>query len=493
MKIKIDGENLKIDDVINVARNFYIVEISEKAKHNIEKSRKILEKFLKNGKTIYGVNTGFGSKASVTIPVEKAQKLQENLILSHSCGAGDFLPVDTVRAAMLIRANTLCKGYSGVRLCVIEKLIEMLNKGVTPVVPEKGSVGASGDLIPLSHIALTFIETDEDIDPPVIYEGKIERSSKIFEKLGIKKLKLMQKEGLALNNGTQVSTAIGVLCLYDAKKLLDWAVRASALTIEALKSNDLPFHEEIQKVRPHTGQIEIANKLRNLLNGSRNMDYNVLQDAYSLRCIPQVYGAVFDTINFVEKILSVEINSATDNPLIFKDKILSCGNFHGEYIAMALDFLSIAVSEIGSMSERRIFRLLTGFLNRGLPSFLIKDSGFQSGFMLTQYLCANLCNENKVLCHPASCDSIPTCEDQEDFVSMSMTSALKLRKIIENVKTIIAVELICATQAIDMRNTKDKMSEENKRTYRKIRENVPFIEKDTPLSDYIKKIAEIIR
>ncbi|MEM3731779.1 MAG: histidine ammonia-lyase [Candidatus Bathyarchaeia archaeon] len=498
-EIQINGETLTIEDVVKVAREKTRVALSEEAKRRVKKSREILEKLVRENRVIYGLNTGFGALSDKKILPEEEKQLQINLIRSHSTGVGKSLPTDVVRATMLLRANTLAKGYSGIKLETLETLVEMLNKGVHPIIPEKGSVGASGDLPPLSHMTLALIGEGK-----AEYKGQIMSGREAMEKAGIKPVQLDFKEGIALNNGTQIMTAIAALSVYDAEKLIKTAEIAAALTLEALQGIAEALNEKIHSVRPHEGQITTANNIRKLVSGSKLIQTGeealskrrLPHDPYSLRCIPQVLGAARDAINFVKKIVEVEINSATDNPLIFPEDetCISGGNFHGQPISMAMDFLGIALTMVGNMSERRIARLLDEKLNNGLPAFLIHPSakaGLNSGLMTIQYTAAALASENKVLSHPSCVDSIPTSANFEDFVSMGVTAAQKAKQILENVEYIIAIELICAAQAIDLREP-EKLGKGTKKAYMELRKVVPVLKEDRVLSEDIEKVKQAI-
>jgi histidine ammonia-lyase len=482
----IDGESLTIEDVYRVARLNEKVALAESVKSKVERSRKIVEGYTKEEKVAYGITTGLGELCNVSIPKDHVDQLQKNLIRSHSTGVGKCLDEKFVRAAILLRANSLAKGYSGVRYELIERLISLLNKNVIPYVPEKGSVGASGDLAPLAHIALVLMGEGE-----AFHKGKLMKAEDALKTAGIEKIELKAKEGLALINGTQIMTAIAALCIYEAKILFDNALKASAMSLEALRGTDRAFLEEIQKVRPQKGQITVAQKMMDLLKGSENIqkhrDCEKVQDAYTLRCTPQVLGPSLEAILYAEKIVSIELNSATDNPLIF-DSPVSGGNFHGQPIALVMDFLGIAVAEIGDFSERRINRLMNSHLSE-LPPFLAKNSGLNSGFMIAQYTAASLVSENKILAHPASVDSIPVSADQEDHVSMGTIAARKCYEILQNVKNIIAIEFLAASQGIDF--LEYKSSPEIQKIHKKIREKISFMEEDRPIYRDIEKMREI--
>lgn len=497
-KVAIDGETLTIEDVIAVARQNAIVTISQETEKKVRQSRGILER-LKEKKAIYGVNTGFGAFGNITIAAEDIKELQVNLIRSHSSGVGNPLKRDVTRALMLLRANTLTKGYSGVRLKIPETLIQMLNKGVHPIIPEKGSVGASGDLAPLSHMVLVMIG-----------EGKAEYSRQILDgryamsKANIATVSLDMKEGVALNNGTQMMTAIAALTIYDARNLVKTAEVAAALSLEALCGIVDAFDDRIHRVRPHEGQKKTAANIRRLVTGSKLVkpseeaikDNGYPQDPYSLRCIPQVFGSIRDTIDFVKKIVDVEINSATDNPLIFPktESCLSGGNFHGQPISAAMDFLAVALTTLGNYSERRTAKLVDANLSRGLPPFLISEidkKGLQSGFMTLQYTAAALASENKSLAHPASVDSIPTSANYEDFVSMGPIAARKAADILYNTEHIVAIELLSAAQGLEFRGI-DKLGKLTRKAYDIIRRKVPSLTNDRAMDIDIETVRDLI-
>ncbi|MGD8566144.1 MAG: histidine ammonia-lyase [Candidatus Bathyarchaeota archaeon] len=498
--VQIDGVTLSIQDVISVAREDAKIFIPKPVENKIRRSHEVLEKLLHNDKAIYGVNTGFGALSKIRIAKKDIGKLQENLIRSHSCGVGKPLKRDTVRALMLLRLNTLAKGYSGIRFETLQTLQELLNKKVHPVIPEKGSVGASGDLAPLSHMSLVLMGEGE-----AEYQDNISAGGMALEKAGIKPVHLDLKEGIALNNGTQLMTAIATLATYDSENLIRIAEIATAITLEALLGISDAFDERIQKIRPHKGQEVVASKIRRLVKGSLLVrtgeeamkSMNRPHDPYSLRCSPQVLGAAIDSVEYVRRIVETEINSTTDNPLVFPDEMicLSAGNFHGQPVSIAMDLLGIAMTMVGNISERRIARLLDEKLNNGLPAFLIHpkvSKGLNSGLMTVQYTAAALASENKVLSHPACVDSIPTSANFEDFVSMGTTAAQKATQILQNVEFIIAIELLCSTQAIEYRNP-EKLGEGTKAAYSTIRKIVPIITGDRPLSGDIETIRAAIR
>jgi histidine ammonia-lyase len=445
--VLVDGENLLLEDVLAVARGAAPVALHPSGREKLLKSRAIVEDILTQERVVYGVTTGFGRFSDVLIPREDSGALQNNIIMSHACGVGDPLPQEVVRAMMLLRANSLAKGYSGVRLEVVMLLLEMLNRGLHPLVPSKGSVGASGDLIPLSHIALSMLGLGE-----MSYRGELFSSDKAFAQVGLTPLQLTAKEGLALINGTQYMSALGTLALLDAIELFKTASIAAAMTFESLQGIVAAFHPQVHQVRPHCGQKLSAALMLRLLQGSELVSCEParVQDAYTLRCIPQVHGATFDALEYIRSVLEIEINAATDNPLVFPEsgEVISCGNFHGQPLALALDLLAIAVNELGNISERRIERLVNPALNNGLPAFLTENGGLNSGLMLLQYAAAALVSEGKVLSHPGAVDSIPTSGNQEDHVSMGSISAYKGRQVVENISWVIAAELLAAARAM---------------------------------------------
>ncbi len=515
----LDGSSLSLDDLIKIVRTPGIrLRVDKQAKKRIQKSRDWVERVQKVGTpVVYGVNTGFGSKASVSISREKLKDLQRNLIMSHAAGTGNPLPVDAVRAAMVMRINTLLKGYSGVRWVIIETLIKMLENGVIPWIPEQGSLGASGDLAPLSHMGLVLsrgVERDNEAHSGQAYffnkktrQWTLLSGKSAMTKAGIPRIVLEAKEGLALNNGTQISTALLALAVYESKKLVKLTDVAMAMSLEAMLGNSRAFREELHALRPHPGQMITASNIRRLISGSRLVDRHPekVQDAYSLRCHPQVLAGVRSALQYIEEILVIEMNATTDNPIIFPDlpdenKAISGGNFHAQPIAFAADLLSMVLCEAGSISERRIFRLSDKNLNNGLPSFLVDNSGLDSGLMLAQYTAAALVSENRSLAHPASIDSIPTCENQEDHVSMAPIAARKANQIVENLRKIVAIEIFYAAQALDfrLRELGQKIPEKvfGKGTagaYREIRKKIPFLSKDLPLYTYIQAAIETIR
>jgi len=499
-KVVIDGETLTVEDIVAVARQNGIVGISEKARKKVVRARETLERLVREKKVIYGVTTGFGAFGNIAIPHEDLRQLQVNLIRSHSSGVGKPLSREVTRALMLLRANTLAKGYSGVRLETLETLVAMINKAVHPIIPKKGSVGASGDLAPLSHMVLVMIGEGE-----VEYQGKIMNGKEAMNNAGIHPITLDVKEGVALNNGTQMMTAIAALAVYDAENLVKTAEIAAAMSLEALLGITDAFDEKIHNVRPHRGQIESAKNVRRLLSGSQLVkpsseavkENKYPQDPYSLRCVPQVLGSVRDAIDHVKRIVGVEINSATDNPLVFAEgeTCLSGGNFHGQPISAAMDYLAIALATVGNFSERRTARLTDESLSRGLPPFLIPDKtkrGLQSGFMTTQYTAAALASENKTLAHPASVDSIPTSANFEDFVSMGPIAARKATEILRNTEYIVAIELLSAAQGVEFRGA-DKLGKDTKAAYDLIRKEVSAVKEDRAVYKDIEAVRALVQ
>ncbi|ABW18733.1 histidine ammonia-lyase [Alkaliphilus oremlandii] len=489
-KIMIDGEQLTLQDIIHVTRNFYEIELSEDAKNRVRNNRKVVDRYVEEEKVVYGITTGFGKFSDVVISKSETEALQRNLIISHACGVGNPLEEDVVRGIMLLRANALSKGYSGIRLETLSTLIEMLNKGVHPVIPEKGSLGASGDLAPLSHMVLVLIGEGE-----AIYQGKRMSGREAMEAAGIRPVVLTSKEGLALINGTQVMTAIGALTVYDAINLSKISDIAAALTIEAQRGIVTAFDKRVHEVRPHAGQISCAENLNRLLEGSTYTTKQgeiKVQDAYTLRCIPQIHGASKDAIQYVENKINIEINSATDNPLIFSEDndVISGGNFHGQPMALSFDFLGIALAEIANVSERRIERLVNPQLS-GLPAFLTEKGGLNSGFMITQYSAAALVSENKVLAHPASVDSIPSSANQEDHVSMGTIAARKAREIYKNAVNVVAIELMAAAQGIDFYEGYT-LGEGTQIAYDTIRNKVSKLQEDRVMYFDINQCANLI-
>ena len=491
MTIKIDGTSLTLEEVVRVAREYKKVELDGEARVKMIQSRELIESILAEKKVVYGVNTGFGKLSNVSVSEDEIDLLQYNLVVSCVSGVGDPLPEEVVRAMLLMRANSLASGFSGVRPLLVETMLEMLNKKVHPVVPEKGSVGASGDLAPLSHLALVLIGRGE-----AWYDGERLPGAVAMQKAGIATITLKAKEGLSLCNGTQAMTAIGALAVYDAEKLACLADLFGALSAEALEAVPLAFDHKIHAIRPHPGQVQTAENMCNLLKDSQiiaEADHGRVQDAYSLRCIPQVHGASKDTIAHVKQVVVREMNSVTDNPLVFPEtgEVLSGGNFHGQPVALVMDFLAIALSELANISQLRTERLTNPALSMGLPAFLVEKGGLNDGYMMAQYTAAALVSENKVLSHPASVDSIPTSADQEDHVSMGTIAARKCREVLENTQYVLAIEAICACQGIDFRGKKP--SPGLRKAYEAIRSEVEFLNKDKELSVDFEAVVMLIR
>lgn len=489
-KVVITGNSLTLEDVVSVCRNYYEVELSESAVDKIKKSRKIVDEFVENEDVVYGITTGFGKFSDVSISKEESRLLQKNLIITHAVGAGKPFETEIVRGIILLRINNLAKGYSGARLETILTMIEMLNKRVHPMVPQKGSLGASGDLAPLSHMVLPMIGLGM-----AEYMGEVMNGEEAMKKAGIPVVELTAKEGLALINGTQVMTAVGALTVYDALRLAKVADIAAALSFEAHNGVVDALDHKVHDVRPHKGQMDSARILLQLLADSkmttRQGEIRV-QDAYSLRCTPQVHGASKDAINYVKERVEIEINSVTDNPIIFPEtkEGISGGNFHGQPMALSFDFLGIALAELANISERRLERLVNPALS-GLPAFLVEHGGLNSGFMIVQYSAAALVSENKILAHPASVDSIPSSANQEDHVSMGTIAARKAKEIMENVRRVIAMEIMCACQGIDLRGNRG-LGKGTSPVYNAVREVVSMLKEDRPLYEDINKCEELI-
>ncbi|KJR47986.1 Histidine ammonia-lyase [Desulfosporosinus sp. I2] len=478
-KVILDGETLSLEQVVAVARYGAKASLHPIAKEKVLKSRMFVDQLIEGNKTVYGITTGFGMFSDVLISKEDAKKLQRNLIMSHSTGVGDPLAPEVVRAIMLLRANALAKGFSGIRLTTLETLLNVLNAEIIPVVPEKGSLGASGDLAPLSHMVLVLLGEGE-----AFYRGRRMSGQEALALAGIEPVVLEGKEGLALINGTQVMTAIGALAVWDAEILWESANITAALTIEALEGILDAFDPKIHAVRPHKGQGDVAEKIRSLTAGSTFIAGEHrprVQDAYALRCVAQVHGPSGDAVAYVKKVVETEMNSVTDNPLIFpeENEVLSGGNFHGQPVALAMDFLGIAIAELANIAERRLERLVNPNLS-GLPAFLTPDGGLNSGFMIVQYSAASLVSENKILAHPASVDSIPSSANQEDHVSMGTIAARKARSIIENTAQVLGMELLAACQGVDLRNGKEELQlgKGSESAYRLVRSKVGMLKED---------------
>ena len=489
--IELGKDRLTLDQYIKVVREKTEVYLSKEAKERVNASRRVVENIIDEKRVVYGINTGFGKLADHRISETDIDKLQLHLLVSHACGLGDVFSVEVVRGMMLLRVNALIQGYSGIRLETVEQLLLYLNQDIVPVVYEQGSLGASGDLVPLAHMALPLIGKGE-----VFYQGKRMTTMEALRSANIKPIDALHaKEGLALINGTQAMTAVAALNIYDAFYYIDVANKNTALVMEALQSIVDAFDERVQEIRLQSGQMVIAKEIRQLLAGSSNITHQGevrVQDAYSIRCVPQVHGASLDTLYFVRDSIEREMNAVTDNPLIFENgDAVSAGNFHGQPIALAMDYLAIAMSEIANISERRLERLVNPHLSDGLPAFLVEKKGLNSGFMIVQYAAASLVSENKVLTHPASVDSIPSSANQEDHVSMGTISARKASKVLRHVKDVLALELFTVAQALDFRG-KQGLSPQLKPVYDIVREEVPHIAEDCVMQPLMQKVSELL-
>ncbi len=514
-EIVLDGESLTFEQVVSVAYGTPggpRVVLSDGARQRVNACAAAVQTLLDRGEIAYGITTGFGAFKDKIISRHEVEQLQRNVVVSHAVGVGDPLDTATVRAIMLIRANTLARGFSGIRLETLELILECLNRRVHPVIPEKGSLGASGDLAPLAHFACVLIAEGE-----AEFDGEIMPGGEALAKAGLSPVTLAAKEGLALTNGTTVMTAIGILETAKARRLAELADVSGCLSLEALNGTVLAFDERVHALRPHPRQMECAANLRKILEGSefvRAFDPTNVQDAYTLRCMPQVHGACRDAVLYAEWLLNLELNAVTDNPLIFVSEppasaggqldtadaaieVISGGNFHGEPLALAFDYLAIALAELGNISERRIMRLTDEASNSHvLPAFLTEHGGLNSGFMIVQYTAAALCTENKILAHPASVDTIPSSANVEDHVSMGATAALKLRQVADNLEHILAIELLCGAQAIDLRrrNVGDRsLAAGTRGIYEEIRRVVPFIASDEYMKPHIEAVIDIVR
>ncbi len=508
--IQLDGEHLTLADVIRVAYGRPgdpPVTLAPHARERVHRCAEAVQQLIREGRVAYGITTGFGAFKDRLIPPDQVEQLQRNILMSHAVGVGPPFDVPTTRAIMLIRANTLARGHSGIRPETLDLLVEMLNRGVHPVIPRKGSLGASGDLAPLAHMALVLIGMGE-----ALVDGERLPGALALGRVGLTPVTLAAKEGLALTNGTAVMCALGALEAHRARMLSRAADVAGCLSLEALHGTPLAFDARIHNLRPFPRQLNCAAYLRALLEGSeftRHHDPHNVQDAYTLRCIPQVHGAVRDAIAYARWAIEIELNSVTDNPLIFVEEggtdpagagsitVLSGGNFHGEPLAIAMDYLGMAMAELGNISERRIMRLTDEASNAHvLPAFLTRHGGLNSGFMIVQYTAAALANENKVLAHPASADTIPTSANVEDHVSMGLAAALQARQINDNVEQILALELLCAAQGIDFRREhlgpEARLGRGTEPAYRLIRQQVPFVETDTLLEPYIQAVHRLL-
>ena len=487
---KISAEHLTIERIGEVVYNGYKLELSDDARNRIIRCRKYLdEKIAKTTRPVYGVTTGFGSLCNVSVNPDQLAQLQINLIMSHACGVGDRVPNDIVKMMMLLKVQSLSYGYSGCKLDTVQRLVDFFNNDIYPVVYMQGSLGASGDLVPLAHMSLPLVGLGE-----VEYQGKVISGAEMLKIFGWEPIHLVSKEGLALLNGTQNMSAFAVWSLLQAQKLSDWADRIAAMSLDAYHGLLSPFTKAVHVVRPHQGQLDTAAHMMELLEGSEiaatPKDY--VQDPYSFRCIPQVHGAAKDTIAYVKSVIDTEINSATDNPTVCPDEdiIISAGNFHGEPIALPMDFLSIGLSELANISERRIYKLVSG--TRGLPSFLVAKPGLNSGFMIAQYTAASVVSLNKSLATPSSIDSIPSSQGQEDHVSMGANAAIKLYKIVLNVERVLAIELFNAAQALEFRRPQ-KSSPVIEKLFDEYRKVVPFIVNDEVMYPHIQHSIEFLR
>ena len=481
----ISAEHLTPERIGEIIKNGYKLALSDDARARIVRCRQYLdEKIASQTEPVYGVTTGFGSLCQVSISKEQLSQLQVNLIKSHACGVGERAPRDIVRIMMLLKIQSLSYGYSGCKLDTVERLIDMFNNDLVPVVYRQGSLGASGDLVPLAHLCLPLVgEGEVDID------GEVVSGSEMLRRMGWKPIEMASKEGLALLNGTQNMSAYAVWSILEAERLSDWADRIAAMSLDAFDGRIEPFLHVVHTVRPHLGQIETARHIRELLEGSELIQAEKVhvQDPYSFRCVPQVHGAVKDTLRYVKSVIDIEINSATDNPTVCPDDdmIISAGNFHGEPIALPIDFLSIAMSELADIS-----RLVSGL--RGLPDFLVANPGLNSGFMITQYTAASCVSLNKSLAMPSSVDSIPSCQDQEDLVSMGANAAIKLQKVILNTERVLAIELMNAAQALEFRFPK-KSSPAIMKIHEAFRHEVPFISDDVVMYPLIERAIQFLR
>ena len=490
-RLLLDGDTLTLEEIREVAAGRARIELAPAALERVERARALVDRTAAGDVPTYGINTGFGTLSEVRIDRKDLRTLQRNLLVSHAAGVGQPLPLAEARALLLLRANVLAKGHSGVRPRTLQLALEMLNRDVVPVVPERGSVGASGDLAPLAHLALVLIGEGE-----AFWKGERLPGAEALRRAGLETVVLEAKEGLTLVNGTQAMTAVGTLTLLRAEALAEVADLAGAMTVEGLLGSHRPFQELIQAVRPHPGQQAVAAHLRALLSDSEivesHRDCSKVQDPYSLRCMPQVHGAARDGLSYVRAVLAVEANSATDNPLVFpaEEQIVSGGNFHGQPVSLALDVLAIACTQLSAISERRVEQLVNPALS-GLPPFLAKNSGLNSGFMIAQVTSAALVAESRVLSHPASVDSIPSSAGREDHVSMGMTAALKARQVAEFTRSCLAVELLVAAQALDFRQPL-RPGRGVAAAHRLLRESVPTLEVDREIHRDIEAVSRLI-
>ena len=486
----ISNERLTLEKIKEIIYSKATLRLSEESRAQVIRCREYLDRKMADiDRPVYGVTTGFGSLYNVTIPQEDLSTLQHNLVMSHACGTGEKVRPEIVRLMLFLKIQSLSYGHSGVQLATIEKLIDMFNMDILPIVYQQGSLGASGDLAPLAHMSLPLIGLGE-----VLYKGNVVSAAELWKELGWSPIKLQSKEGLALLNGTQFMSAHAVWSILKSMRLSAWADVIGAMSLDAYDGRIEPFLPLTHKLRPHTGQILTGEKFMELLEGSQiiGRPKEHVQDPYSFRCIPQVHGAVKDNIAYVKSVLENEINSATDNPNIFpeEDMVISAGNFHGEPIAIPMDTLAIAMSELASISERRTYQLIHGL--RGLPKYLVTEPGLNSGFMIPQYTAASIVSQNKGLCWPASCDSIPSSQGQEDHVSMGSNAATKLVRVVDNVETVLAIELFNAAQALEFRRPA-RSSAALETVFADYRKSVPFVITDTYMHPLIEKSVEFIR
>ena len=486
----ISAERLTIGRVREILERHLPIALSDDAKRRIVRCREYLDRKMENpDRPIYGITTGFGSLCDISIGRGDLAQLQRNLVMSHACGTGERAPSEIVRLILLFKIQSLAYGYSGVQLATVERLVEFFNRGILPVVYQQGSLGASGDLAPLAHLSLPLLGLGE-----VEYKGEVRPAGEVLDELGWQPIELQSKAGLALLNGTQFMSAYGVWSVIAAQRLSGWADRIGALSLDAFDGRIEPFCDEVHRVRPHKGQRETARVIRTLLEGSELIarPKKHVQDPYSFRCIPQVHGASKDTIDYVAGVLETEINSPTDNPTVFpeEDMVVSAGNFHGQPIALAMDFLAIALAELGNISERRTYQLISG--TRELPKFLVANPGLNSGFMIPQYTAASIVSQTKGLCMPASVDSIPSSQGQEDHVSMGSNAATKLWRVVGNTERVLAIELFNAAQALEFRRPA-RTSPVLERLVAEYRRRVPFIDNDQVMYPHIATSVEFLR
>lgn len=486
----ISTQAITLEQLKQIIEGNYKLALSQEAKDAIVKCRKYLDSKMEDlDRPLYGITTGFGSLYNVTIPQDELSKLQHNLVMSHACGSGETVRPQIVKLMLFLKAQSLSYGHSGAQLITVQRLIDMFNEDILPIVYQQGSLGASGDLAPLAHLSLPLIGMGE-----VLYKGKVRPAAEVWAEKGWEPITLQSKEGLALLNGTQFMSAHAVWAILKSMRLSRWADLIGAMSLDAYDGRIEPFLPLTHLLRPHKGQILTGQKFMEILDGSEliNRPKEHVQDPYSFRCIPQVHGAVKDNILYVKSVIENEINSATDNPNIFPDEdmVISAGNFHGEPIAIPMDALSIAMSELASISERRTYQLIHGL--RGLPKYLVANPGLNSGFMIPQYTAASIVSQNKGLCWPASCDSIPSSQGQEDHVSMGSNSATKLARIVDNTERVLGIELFNAAQALEFRRPA-KSSPKIERVFEDFRKEVPFIDNDTYMHPLIEKSIEFIR